>query len=105
MKWILFWIFYSSSVQEEIKITGRLIVQSDSITFYTVQDGYRTFPIVASNNVIVSERFEGGPPELMQGLYLLKQDTTFVTVFIHSTHIEYTIRTPKTYDRVKLRRK
>jgi len=88
IKYIFYWITYTSSVFPQQDVSGTMVIYQDSVRFYTHADGYQTLPIVATERPV--HTVDGTSP--YNTVYLLKKDDTFVTIMIHPTYIEYSVK-------------
>jgi len=78
-------------------ISGRILVQNDSVSFYVREYGYITLPVTHLEQV----RVDKDTGRIDAALILAKKDELFVTIFVNDSYIEYW------YDRkrIKLKRK
>lgn len=91
---------YSSTLYED-KVSGVMVITQDSVMFYTHDAGYRTLPIVVHRGHSIQELQKN----TQFGVYLLKKDDLVVTIFIHNSFIEYSVREGDKFEYIRLTRK
>jgi len=96
MKWIIYWTMYMSS-SGNLDISGRIVVQNDSVSFYVREYGYLTLPV----SHIEKTRVNRDTGRIDAAVILAKKDETFVTIFVNDSYIEYWYERK----RIKLKRK
>lgn len=96
MKWIIYWTMYVTS-SGNLDISGRIVVENDSVSFYVREYGYMTLPITHLEKI----RVDKDTGRINFAVILAKKDELFVTIFVNDSYIEYW------YDRkrIKLKRK
>lgn len=80
-----------------LDISGRILVENDSVSFYVREYGYMTLPVTHVEQV----RVDKDTGRIDTAVILAKKDELFVTIFVNDSYIEYW------YDRkrIKLKRK
>lgn len=96
MKWIIYWTMYMSSSGNS-DISGRIVVQNDSVSFYVREYGYLTLPV----SHIEKTRVDRDTGRITTAFILAKKDEVFVTIFVNNSYIEYWYERK----RIKLKRK
>lgn len=78
-------------------ISGIILIEDKNVTFYVIEEGYITLPIVHTENPIV----DPDTGRLITTIILAKKDDIFVTIFVRDSYIEYWYERK----RIKLKRK